>query len=109
MLVGNTVNAAGLDGFVLVSAAQGGASFICNTVTNLASGQLAYANKASGFLAIGSCNNGFTVPSALATPNLMPSLSSASIMATQSSAPRPSTLTPVLRSATAEPLPFFQV
>jgi len=80
----NMVNAPGLGGFVITSSAQGNASFVCNTVTNLVSGQQAYTDKASGFLASGSCNNGFTIPSTLAIPSVAMSLTPTSVTATQS-------------------------
>ena len=100
----NTVNAPGLGGFVITSSAQGNASFICNTVTNLASGQQAYTNKASGFLASGSCNNGFTISSTLVTPNVTMSLTPTSITSTQSL-----TVTVTLNGGAGKPVPTGSV
>lgn len=67
-IANNTVGAPGFGStsshaFSIISGAQGGAAFTCNTVTNLAAGQQAYVDmvSASNFAATGSCNNGFTV------------------------------------------------
>jgi hypothetical protein len=82
----NTINAANSGAFVITSnpEAQGEATFICNTVTNLASGYPAFANNSLEFTATGFCNNGFSVPSSLATPTVVLSLSpSSTVSATQ--------------------------
>jgi len=103
-IVNNTVNAPGLGGFVITSSAQGNASFLCNTVTNLASGQLAYADRASGFLASGSCNSGFTVTSALTMPSVTLSLSPTSVTTAQ-----PFTVTVTLSGGSGKPVPTGSV
>jgi uncharacterized protein involved in high-affinity Fe2+ transport len=82
----NTVGSPGGDGFAIDSNGEGNASFTCNTLTGLASGQQAYVNNAgSNFLATGSCNVGFTIPSsAISAPALTLTLSASSITPSQS-------------------------
>jgi hypothetical protein len=103
-ITNNTVDAPSLGGFVIVSKAQGNASFMCNTVTNIASGQQAYVDNAPGFLVSGSCNNGFTTPSTLATPSVTLSLSPTSVTSTQSF-----TVTAALTGGTGKPVPTGSV
>jgi len=100
----NTVDSPGKGGFIIQSNAVGNASFLCNTVTNLASGQLAYANQASGFPAGGSCNNGFTASSGLTIPKVALSLSPSSITGTQSL-----TVTIALSGGAGNPIPTGSV
>jgi hypothetical protein len=82
----NTVSSPGGDGFAINNNGEGNASFNCNTVTGLASGEQAYVNNAgSNFLATGSCNVGFSVPSSsISAPALTLTLSASSITPSQS-------------------------
>jgi hypothetical protein len=82
IIAGNTINSPWYDGILITHAAQGGASFICNTVTDAAVAP--FSDEASSFLVSGSCNNGFTPVPTIVTPNLTITLSPASITTTQS-------------------------